>query len=74
MAIALSLRFKTETQKKKIIKIAKKNNRSLNEHLLHLVDKDIEFSKINNAAFGAGINGEFYIERTIPIKQSKTKK
>lgn len=41
MAITYVLRYKTETQKKKLEKIAKQCGRSANSHILYLIDKEL---------------------------------
>ena len=45
MAIKFVLRYKTEQQKKKLEKIAKRCGRSANSHILQLIDSNIELNK-----------------------------
>lgn len=39
--LSYPLRFESETQKKDIEKLAKENNRSLNAHILFLIDRAV---------------------------------
>ncbi len=44
-SLSYPLRFKSEQQKAKIKRIAKDHNRSINSHILHLIDEAVELNK-----------------------------
>lgn len=55
MTIKFVLRYETEQQKKKLEKIAKKNGRSANSHILYLINKEIQHSKTSSTFYETGV-------------------
>lgn len=66
MAKTFPLRFSSDKQKKDFAKIAKGNNRSINSHILSLIDLDIEMKNASIEYEKTGVQSWFRT-RQIPV-------